>query len=86
MWTSRIRRFRLTFSIVIFGKEPVFCPNAKQCYCDLFGVCNLGCGEEGVCDAMFTLPKYSVLPEGWPDVDWDGNWRNVTELRSKLPR
>lgn len=38
-----------------------------------------------MCDAMFTLPKYSVLPEGWPDVDWDGNWRNVTELRSKLP-
>ncbi|KXS96745.1 hypothetical protein AC578_9008 [Pseudocercospora eumusae] len=70
---------------IVFGKEPVFCPNAKQCYCDLFGVCDLHCEEEGVCRAMYTLPEFSVLPEGWPDIDWDGNWRNVTELRSQLP-
>ncbi|KXT08506.1 hypothetical protein AC579_9216 [Pseudocercospora musae] len=70
---------------IIFGEEPVFCPNAKKCYCGLFGICDLDCETEGVCGARYTLPKYSVLPKGWPDVDWDGKWRNVTELRGKLP-
>ncbi|EME82349.1 uncharacterized protein MYCFIDRAFT_189039 [Pseudocercospora fijiensis CIRAD86] len=70
---------------IIFGKDPVSCPNAKQCYCNLYGICDLNCEEEGVCSAMYTLAKYSVLPEGWPDVDWDGKWRNVTEIRGSLP-
>lgn len=70
--------------LVIFGKDPIFCPNAKQCYCKLLGLCDLACEEEGVCRSRYTLPKYSVLPQGWPEIDWDGNERNVTELRLKL--
>lgn len=25
---------------IIFGQEPVFCPDIQQCYCDLYGWCN----------------------------------------------
>lgn len=30
------------------------------------------------------MPPYSTLPEHWPEIDWDGNARNVTDLRLKF--
>ncbi|KAL1838041.1 hypothetical protein VTJ49DRAFT_3114 [Mycothermus thermophilus] len=29
---------------IIFGKEVLLYPSAPQCYCDLYGLCNLKCG------------------------------------------
>ncbi|KXT02270.1 hypothetical protein AC578_5046 [Pseudocercospora eumusae] len=71
---------------IIFGKQAVHCPNAGHCYCKLFGLCKLKCEEEGKCHAAYTLPKYSTLPTGWPDMDWNNQWRNVTALVSQFER
>ncbi|WPH03267.1 Hypothetical protein R9X50_00614400 [Acrodontium crateriforme] len=68
---------------IMFGEEAVYCPNASDCYCNLFGLCNIHCEDEGNCRSQYTLPKYSQLPSGWPDIDWDGTWRNITELRTE---
>ncbi|KAM0721980.1 hypothetical protein Q7P37_002906 [Cladosporium fusiforme] len=33
---------------MIFGKEAVSCPNAGDCYCKTYGICNLDCESNGV--------------------------------------
>ncbi|CAI7600523.1 unnamed protein product [Penicillium glandicola] len=57
---------------MIFGKDPVHCPNAKECYCKVFGLCDLNCTWEGGCDDRYSLPPFSSLPKGWPDIGWKG--------------
>lgn len=63
------------FFAVIFGKEPVHCPSAKDCYCNVFGLCNLTCYSDYNCDGRYILPPFSTLPKGWPEVGWDGKPR-----------
>ncbi|KAK7754145.1 hypothetical protein SLS62_003991 [Diatrype stigma] len=62
---------------IIFGKEAVHCPSAKECYCETFGICDAVC-DDGACDGRYTLPPYSTLPEGWPRVGWEQEERNFT--------
>ncbi|KXX74632.1 hypothetical protein MMYC01_208521 [Madurella mycetomatis] len=62
---------------IIFGKEAVFCPSAAGCYCNLYGLCDLRCNENG-CEGRYVLPQYSTLPEGWLRVGWSGKERNFT--------
>ncbi|RYP91391.1 hypothetical protein DL770_002531 [Monosporascus sp. CRB-9-2] len=62
---------------IIFGKEPVHCPSAQECYCKTFGICDSACSE-GACDGRYTLPPYSTLPDGWPRVGWEQEERNFT--------
>lgn len=40
-----------------------------MCYENTYGLQNLTCSEKQ-CDGRYTLPKYSTLPKGWPDVGW----------------
>ncbi|KAF2851747.1 hypothetical protein T440DRAFT_393996 [Plenodomus tracheiphilus IPT5] len=54
---------------MMFGKPPVHCPRAEDCYCKTFGLCNLKCSE-GSCGDRYTLPPFSTLPKGWPYVGW----------------
>jgi hypothetical protein len=61
---------------IIFGKPHVYCPNAKQCYCNTFGLCNLDCDGEDKCGERWPFPPYSTLPQGWPTVGWDGKSRD----------
>ncbi|KAI1322163.1 hypothetical protein F5Y16DRAFT_387323 [Xylariaceae sp. FL0255] len=63
---------------IIFGKDPVHCPLAADCYCNVFGLCDIPCKEKGVCEGQYTLPPYSTLPKGWPTVDWGGQPRNFS--------
>lgn len=56
---------------VIFGNDPVHCPDAQTCYCRLYGLCDLTCRTPGACDSQYSLPKYSTLPKGWPQVGWE---------------
>ncbi|KAH0365600.1 hypothetical protein KCU65_g5971, partial [Aureobasidium melanogenum] len=65
---------------VIFGKEAVFCPRAEDCYCKVYGLCDLHCDEEGKCQEQYTLPPYSTLPQGWPWYGWDGQWQNASAM------
>jgi hypothetical protein len=59
---------------VIFGKKAVFCPSPAECYCKVYGLCNLSCnGME--CSGRYVFPKYSTLPNGWPRVGWSGEER-----------
>jgi len=61
---------------MIFGKPSVHCPNAKECYCKTYGLCNLECEEESKCGERWPFPPYSTLPKGWPTVGWDGENRS----------
>ncbi|KXL48576.1 hypothetical protein M433DRAFT_14 [Acidomyces richmondensis BFW] len=68
---------------MIFGKESVHCPDARTCYCNVYGLCNLTCEEQGVCRSQYTLPKISSMPDSWPELGWEGEWRNVTQMRAQ---
>lgn len=65
---------RSNATLVIFGKEAVHCPSARDCYCKVFGLCDMQCSDS-TCDGRYVLPKFSTLPQGWPRVDWDGKPR-----------
>jgi len=56
---------------VIFGKEPVYCPSAPDCYCNVYGMCDLECEDEGTCSSRYMLPKFASMPEGWPTIGFD---------------
>ncbi|KAK4136430.1 hypothetical protein BT67DRAFT_178524 [Trichocladium antarcticum] len=60
---------------IMFGKDAVFCPSAGECYCKLYGLCNLRC-DNNQCDGRYALPGYSTLPDGWPLVGWSGEDRD----------
>ncbi|KAH6616911.1 hypothetical protein F5144DRAFT_377219 [Chaetomium tenue] len=62
---------------IIFGKGAIFCPSAAECYCNLYGLCDLECKEDK-CSGRYVLPKYAALPKGWPRVGWSGEERNFT--------
>ena len=75
IWATRnLRSKQLTFSVV-FGKEPVHCPSARDCYCKVFGLCDLDCKDPGSCEGRYILPPFSSLPQGWPSVGWKGEPR-----------
>ncbi|KAI5235773.1 hypothetical protein E4T43_09059 [Aureobasidium subglaciale] len=65
---------------IIFGKEAAFCPLARQCYCKVFGMCNIPLEGPGTSKAMYSLPKFATLPDGWPWVGWDNQWQNATSV------
>lgn len=41
------------------------CPSAQECYCRLYGRCNLQCTNPGSCRGQYSLPKYYKLPDDW---------------------
>ncbi|GAQ08809.1 hypothetical protein ALT_6130 [Aspergillus lentulus] len=57
---------------MIFGQGPVHCPTAEECYCKVFGLCDLTCPNERECAGRYVLPPYSTLPQGWPYIGWKG--------------
>ncbi|KAJ5786525.1 uncharacterized protein N7503_011737 [Penicillium pulvis] len=63
---------------MIFGKPPVHCPAAGDCYCNVFGLCNLNCPNDAVCDNRYVLPPFSSLPKGWPFLGWKGQEQDPT--------
>jgi hypothetical protein len=65
---------------LIFGKKAVHCPNAKECYCKTYGLCDLECNEEGKCGERWPYPPFSTLPTGWPTNGWDGEVRDEVKL------
>jgi hypothetical protein len=65
---------------IIFGRQAVHCPKAKDCYCNVYGLCRLECNEEGKCGERWPYPPFSSLPNGWPRVGWDGEVRNTEKL------
>jgi hypothetical protein len=69
---------------IIFGKPYTHCPNAKECYCNIFGLCNLDClgGGEDICGEVWPYPPFSTLPKGWPTIGWDGESRSPDDLEA----
>ncbi|KAI0836197.1 hypothetical protein F5Y06DRAFT_274441 [Hypoxylon sp. FL0890] len=63
---------------IIFGKEAYHCPSAKECYCKVFGLCDLACSDSS-CDGRYILPPYATLPEGWPKLGWEHEDRGYIE-------
>ncbi|GAB7354784.1 hypothetical protein MBLNU459_g5181t2 [Dothideomycetes sp. NU459] len=64
---------------IIFGKPPVFCPTARECYENLYGIHGLECYEEGTCVGRYDLPPAATLPKGWPEQGWDGEQRTLSD-------
>lgn len=67
---------------IIFGKPPVHCPNAQECYCKTFGLCALKCTDAGKCGNRWPFPPSSTLPKGWPVVGWSGERRDDDVLEA----
>jgi hypothetical protein len=69
---------------IIFGREAVHCPNAKGCYCRVYGYCDLDCKDGGdkTCGQRWPFPPYSSLPKGWPFVGWKGETISKEVLNS----
>ncbi|KAI9675114.1 MAG: hypothetical protein M1817_001522 [Caeruleum heppii] len=51
---------------MFMGRPPIHCPDAAACYCNVFGLCDLNC-TESACDGRYQLPRFSTMPEGWPE-------------------
>ncbi|KUJ22120.1 uncharacterized protein LY89DRAFT_768416, partial [Mollisia scopiformis] len=65
---------------IIFGKKAIHCPNAMECYCNVYGLCSLECKEEGRCGERWPYPPFASLPSGWPGIGWDGEPRDAEKL------
>ncbi|KAI9888281.1 MAG: hypothetical protein M1814_000771 [Vezdaea aestivalis] len=52
---------------MIFGKPAQYCPKAQDCYCKVFGLCELKCTGEGQCDGQYRPPPGMSMPPGWPE-------------------
>ena len=42
---------------VIFGHGAVDCPKAPECYCKLYGLCDLKCETDGSCSSQWQAPE-----------------------------
>ncbi|KAI9661998.1 MAG: hypothetical protein M1831_002913 [Alyxoria varia] len=52
---------------IMMGMPSKYCPDARDCFCQKFGLCNLeGCVEHG-CPKRYKF-KFGLLPKDWPDV------------------
>ncbi|KAK3347112.1 hypothetical protein B0T25DRAFT_553661 [Lasiosphaeria hispida] len=61
---------------LIFGKQAFHCPKAGECYCKMYGLCNLSCNKD-LCSGRYAVPP-SPLPLGWPLVGFDDELRNFS--------
>ncbi len=53
------------FKIVIMGMTPIYCPYAQDCFCKLYGLCNLTCTDDS-CAKRYKMPPRAQIPEDWP--------------------
>lgn len=67
---------------IMFGQPAFHCPNAEECYCKTFGLCNLEC-KENQCGERWPFPPYSSLPKKWPTVGWNDETRSQEFLTSQ---
>lgn len=44
------------------------CPYAGDCYCRLYGKCDLQCSSAGQCRGQYKLPTNFVLPDDWANA------------------
>ena len=42
---------------MLFGQSDNFCPEARKCYCDVFGLCDLKDCTPGECKGQYEFPK-----------------------------
>ncbi|MCJ1358289.1 MAG: hypothetical protein MMC33_008288 [Icmadophila ericetorum] len=70
---------------IILGKPAVHCPNAAECYCKTYGLCNLvGCTRDA-CGDRWPFPPWANIPENWPQKGWNGEDQSenyLAELRN----
>lgn len=44
------------------------CPSAQECYCRLYGRCNLQCPNPRTCLGQYQVPPYFKLPDNWAEM------------------
>lgn len=57
------------------------CPSAADCYCRLYGRCDLGVCSEASCQGQYTLPRDFKLPEDWAITHGDA--RNTKDVKQE---
>lgn len=68
---------------ILFGQEAVACPDAGECFCKTYGLCNVTCDSRQDCRNRYWPPRWDqALPEMWPkegqgENGWpvDGWWK-----------
>lgn len=58
---------------VIFGQEPVHCPDTAERYSKMFRFCELQSEISGSCGGYVFRPLASP-PKGWPIIGWKASW------------
>ncbi|KPI39503.1 uncharacterized protein AB675_5197 [Cyphellophora attinorum] len=66
---------------IMFGKEPMYCPDTKECYCKKWGMCDLECERPEWCLGRNWFnpekPRYvglvPTLPDNWPEEGMSEN-------------
>ena len=71
-WYNKVGTANAFDVTVILGQDSVYCPTAQDCYCNVFGLCELDCPTADACAGRYLLPPYSNLPQGWPYRGWHG--------------
>ena len=51
---------------MLFGRDAVHCPDARSCYCNVFGLCGLENCTEGAC-GRYLLPPIPAQPPWWKE-------------------
>jgi hypothetical protein len=64
---------------IMFGKKSIHCPHAGECYCKMYGMCDMKCDADK-CENQYILPPYATLPKGWPQLGWNAEDRHWTGL------
>jgi hypothetical protein len=72
--------------LVIIGKEAVFCPSVAECYCNLYGPCDLQCKEDK-CDGRYDMScrNMRVCPRAGQESAGLGR-RETLLVRTGAPR
>ncbi|KAB8364860.1 hypothetical protein FH972_024721 [Carpinus fangiana] len=52
---------------ILMGKSAEYCPDAQDCFCGKFGLCDLECRSPSSCERRYTLPKHEGIPHNWPE-------------------
>lgn len=61
---------------MIFGRDPIDCMPAPECFCQNFGLCDLKCPHAPAnCDGrVIPIPAFGHIPDQWPKQGQGKGW------------
>lgn len=65
MWHILFAKPNSDGELVLSDLNKGACPSASDCYCRLYGRCNLQCPNPGTCMGQYQVPQNYRLPDDW---------------------